>query len=111
MCLAFLTMCVAGVVEIIRQQYCRNDAEYSYLSIYVQLIQYITMGFAQLFALLASFEFDCLYAPRSAQSVFMSFHYFTRCIGSFIIDAYMKLLKDNSFDLSDFSVSIIFIQY
>ncbi len=64
------------------------------------------MGVNRLFGLLATFEFACFVAPRSAQSLFMSIHFISKSIASFIVYAYMYVLLEHSIDLWDFSVSI-----
>lgn len=110
MCLAVITMCIAGGVEILRQHCCPGSSvpeqTNSNLTIYAQLPQDITVGLAQLFALLANFEFAYFVAPRSAQSLFMSLHYISRTIGSYITDADTHMFQNNSSSLLDFSVSI-----
>jgi hypothetical protein len=47
------------------------------------------MGFAELFATVASYEFAYFAAPRSAQSLFMSLHFCSAGISSFIGTAYI----------------------
>lgn len=63
------------------------------------------MGLAQWFGLLASFEFAYSIAPRSAQSLFMSVHYISRGIASYLIKPYITIMTNYSLDLK-FSVSI-----
>jgi len=63
------------------------------------------MGVAQLFGLLASFEFAYFVASRSAQSLFMSFHYISMRIASYIYKAYMQVLQKNKIHFG-FEVSI-----
>lgn len=63
------------------------------------------MGIAQLFGLLASFEFAYFVAPRSAQSLFMSLHFISRGIASYIGAACFAEANKHSFDLH-FYVSI-----
>ena len=68
MCLAVIAMCIAGGVEILRQHCCPGSSvpeqTNSNLIIYAQLPQDITVGLAQLFALLANFEFAYFVAPH-----------------------------------------------
>lgn len=66
------------------------------------------MGMAQLFGLLASFEFAYFFAPRSAQSLFMSLHFISRGIASYFGVACIIVLKKYSYDML-FNVSICFI--
>ncbi len=75
----------------------------SHLSIYVELPQNIGLGFSQLFALIASCEYAYFAAPRSAQSLFMSLHFCSIGIASFIGAAYMAIFSSvaSNFD-SDF---------
>jgi len=63
------------------------------------------MGIAQLFGLLASFEFAYFVAPRSAQSLFMSLHYIATRIASYIYVAYVSVLGKHEIYL-DFKVNI-----
>ncbi len=63
------------------------------------------MGFTQLFGLFASFEFADFVAPRSAPSLFMSIHYISRGIATFIMYAYIRVLTKYKTDLY-FSMSI-----
>lgn len=57
---------------------------YSTLSIYVQLVQSILIGFSQLFGTVAGYEYAYFAAPRSSQSFFMSL-YFSSAGLSFLI--------------------------
>lgn len=57
--------------------------ENSDLSVYAQLPQDICTSIAQLFALLAVFEFIYLAAPRSARSLFVGLYFFSRQVGSY----------------------------
>jgi dipeptide/tripeptide permease len=86
-------------------EYNTLDQTVSHLNIYTQIVQYISLGFAQLFGLLASVEFAYFIAPRSAKSLFMSLYYFSRIIAEYIADAYMTYPSTTSSKL-DFSVSI-----
>ena len=63
------------------------------------------MGFSELFATVACFEFSYFAAPRSAQSLFMSLYYCTVGLAPFIGYGYISIFGNNSSDL-DFSVSI-----
>lgn len=109
MCFGCLTMLITGVVEFFRQEKCPSNStiisSISNLSIYAKLPQDITMGIAQLFALSASLEFAYFVGPRSARSLFMSLHFCSIGVASYICDAYISALTDHSLDL-DFRVSI-----
>ena len=50
-----------------------SDGTRSNLSRYVQLVQEVGISLTQLFGLLAMYEFSYFTAPRSAQSLFMTF--------------------------------------
>lgn len=65
----------------------------SELSIYAQIPQYISLGFADLFGTLATFQFAYFIAPRSAQSFFMSLYFLSRSVGNYILGAYMDILS------------------
>ncbi len=71
----------------------------------MQVGQDIGMGFSEIFAVVASYEYAYFAAPRSAQSLFMSLRFCSIGISSFIAIGYVALFSDSSFDL-DFSVSI-----
>jgi hypothetical protein len=127
-------MCVAGIVEVFRQDQCKPgrvlDGEIRYLiiycyvldsvdsnlSIYAQLPQNILIGFSQLFAMVASYEYAYYAAPLSAQSLFMSLHFCSIGIASFIgsiyINVFPKLDLEINFDVSqkldDFLFSFLF---
>lgn len=60
------------------------DKDKSNLSICVQIPQNIFIGLSELFAVVASYEFAYFAAPRSAQSLFMSFRFTAAGIASFI---------------------------
>ncbi len=60
----------------------------SSLSVFFQLPQNILMGFSELFAMVASYEFAYFAAPRSAQSLFMSLRFSAAGAASFISTAY-----------------------
>ena len=63
------------------------------------------MGISEVFAMVASFEFAYLAAPRSAQALIMSLRFFSLGFASFLGDVYMILFtaQDEKFD---FAVSI-----
>jgi hypothetical protein len=75
------------------------------LTIFAQIPQNIGIGFSQLFAMVASYEFAYFAAPRSAQSLFMSLHFCSIGISSFIGSGYSSLFLGLA-DESNFSVSI-----
>ena len=122
MCLAVITMCVAGSVEIFRQRqwtigrmrerainciFFSNNLgkDKSDLIIYYQIPQGLCMGISELFVMVASYEFAYFAAPRSAQTLFMSLRFFTIGLSSFIGSGYIAAFRTNSFML-DFSVSL-----
>jgi len=116
-------MCIAGIVEKLRQDGCKEgrilnesinylivycyvlDLENSSLSIYSQLPQTIFIGFSQLFGMVGSYEYAYLGAPISAQSLFMSFHFCSAGISSFLSAAYIYVFPAPNVDL-DFKVRI-----
>lgn len=102
-------MFIAGLIELIRMHDCSDTASHSTLSVYTQFPQHISIGFAQTFGLLASFEFAYFIAPRSAKSLFMSFHFISRILSDYIVEAYMVNFKSH-FIVSDIS-SLSFIVY
>ncbi|CAF0976439.1 unnamed protein product [Rotaria sp. Silwood1] len=106
MILAALTMCIAGIIEIIRQKYCTKERDNSDLSIYFQLPQNICMGLSEVFATIASLEFAYLAAPQSAQSLLMSLQFCSLGLSSFIGKAYLSIYSTTSSDL-DFSCSTL----
>lgn len=61
------------------------------LTIFAQIPQNIGIGFSQLFAMVASYEFAYFAAPRSAQSLFMSLRFSAAGIASFIGTAYSNV--------------------
>ena len=75
---------------------------------YTQLPQNILMGSAEAFASVASFEFAYFSAPISGQSLFMSLHFCSAGIGSFLTPAFIAIFS-NAFNSSgadfDFYVS------
>ena len=62
------------------------------------------MGFAQLFGMLACFEFAYFVAPRSAQSLFMTLYFCSIGAASYINTGFIFIFKKVSQPL-DFSVS------
>ena len=97
MCCAVVAMCIAGGVEIWRQNECNSSSHLSGnisgLTIYVQLAQNIALGFSQLFAMVASCEYAYFAAPRSAQSLFMGLHFCAVGVGSLFGAAYMAFFS------------------
>lgn len=75
------------------------------LTIFLQLPQNIGLGFSQLFAMVGSYEYAYYAAPLSAQSLFMSLHFCSIGIASFIGVVYLAITSLNKFHL-DFSVRI-----
>lgn len=69
------------------------DSNESNVTIYAQLPQNIFMGFSEVFAMVASFEFAYFAAPRSAQTLFMSLRFCSMGIASFIGAAYFTLFS------------------
>ena len=67
--------------------------------------QNIFIGFSQLFAMIAGYEYAYLGAPLSAQSLFMSLYFCSVGISSFISTAYINVFPDPTVNL-DFKVSI-----
>jgi hypothetical protein len=65
------------------------------------------MGISEVFAMVASFEFAYLAAPRSAQALIMSLRFFSLGFSSFIGDIYMILFTSKN-EKFEFSVSILF---
>ncbi len=54
------------------------------------------MGFSEIFAMLASFEYAYFAAPRSAQTLFMSLRFCSVGIASFIGAAYIAVFPEIS---------------
>ncbi|CAF0713867.1 unnamed protein product [Adineta steineri] len=102
MILASLAMCIAGTIEIFRQQNCVLGKSDSSLSIYAQLPQNICMGLAEIFATVASLEYAYLAAPRSAQSLLMSLQFCLLGFSSFLAKAYFSIYSTTTskFDFS-----------
>ena len=67
--------------------------------------QYIFIGISQLFTMIASYEYAYFGAPRSAQSLFMSLHFCSAGLSSFINTAFINAFASQEIDL-DFAVSI-----
>lgn len=107
MFIAILAMCLAGVIEIIRQDNCPVNQTMitSNLTMFAHAPLDIIMGIAQAFNLLASFEFAYFVAPRSAQSIFMSFHTITIVVASYIGDAFDDIFASCNHPI-DFTVNI-----
>ncbi len=83
----------------------------SNLTIFYQLPQNIFMGFSEMFAMVASFEYAYYAAPRSAQTLFMSIRFCSLGISSFIATGYMVAFSTTNSNRNtkfhmDFSVSI-----
>jgi dipeptide/tripeptide permease len=108
MCFACMTMCIAGSVEYYRQQGCLDNHDLgnndSSLQIYYQLPQNIFMGFSEIFAMLASFEYAYFAAPRSAQTLFMSLRFCSLGVSSFIASGYLTIFSSTQSQM-DFNVS------
>jgi dipeptide/tripeptide permease len=68
----------------------------SNITIFAQLPQNIAMGFSELFATVASFEFAYFTAPCSAQSLFMSLRFVSVGIASYIDAAYIIIFPPSS---------------
>jgi dipeptide/tripeptide permease len=109
MCFAFMTMCIAGTVEVFRQQGCDGNHSLannqSSLPIFYQLPQNIFMGISEIFAMVASFEYAYFAAPRSAQTLFMSLRFCSLGISSFIATGYFIIFSNIPSKL-DFRVCI-----
>ena len=129
---AFITMNIAGTIEVFRHESCDANsingtrqlihldlkaplsilaARQSKLSVFWQLPQNIFMGLSEIFAMVASFEYAFFAAPRSAQTLFMSLRFCFLGISSFAAAGYMAAFatKKSSIDgkpFLDFEVSI-----
>ena len=66
------------------------------------------MGFSEIFAMVASFEFAYLAAPRSAQSLIMSLRFCSLGLSSFIDDAYVRAIMSNN-EKFKFEVSVYIV--
>ena len=62
------------------------------------------MGLAEAFATVSSFEFAYYTAPRSAQTLFMSLHFASIGLSSFVGDIYVDIYTRHAIEL-DFDVS------
>lgn len=133
MIFACISMCLAGSIEVARQNQCVDTGfpgesfnsiylvlmhfllyvhvlgnSTSTLTIFAQLPQEITLGLSEMLIVMASYEFAFYAAPRSAQSLFMSFRFCSLAIASFIGAAYIASFSTNSaHTTSNFSVSTI----
>ncbi|CAF2599209.1 unnamed protein product [Rotaria sp. Silwood2] len=82
---AALSMCMAGTIEIVRQNICKTqnftqtigDKQYlaANMSVFFQFPQYVGIGLSEVFTSVASLEFAYLAAPQSAQSLIMSLRF------------------------------------
>ncbi len=81
------------------------DQESSNLTVLAQFPQDIGVGLANLLIMLASLEFAYFGAPRSAQSLFMTLHFFAITAASYISAGYNYALDKHGFALN-FSVSV-----
>lgn len=114
-------MCMAGTVEVFRQNvsktqnftqiigiyyaficiYCRNvfnilgDKKYlaANMSVFYQFPQYVGIGLSEVFTSVASLEFAYLAAPQSAQSLIMSLRFCSAGISSFFGSGIVGLLS------------------
>lgn len=81
----------------------------SNLSIFYQLPQNIFMGSAEVFASVGSLEFAYSASPRSGQSEFISLHFVSRGIASFLGIGYLSIYSSgNSFN---FDVCILYYHH
>lgn len=114
MCFGCLAMLTTGIVEYFRQDQCSMNSTIaqpaSNLPVYSKLPQDLTMGIAQLFVSLGSLEFAFFIGPRSARSLFMSLHFCSIGVASYICDAYMVAIADTRIAL-DFQVGSYRILY
>lgn len=102
---AIVAMCLAAIIEIVRQQECPTDglSDASNLTVFVHIPEDVTIGIAQMFNLLASFEFAYFVAPRSAQCIFMTFHSSSVIAASYAGVAFDTLLASQKHPI-DFTV-------
>ena len=122
MCFAAASMCAAGIVEIVRQDKCPDatklhrgvndsiifsdisNATASELSIYAQVPQSLLIGFSQLFGMIGGYEYAFFAAPRSGQSLFMSFYFCSIGMSFLIGTVYFNLFPKSDIYI-DFQVS------
>jgi len=71
------------------------------------LPQNIFIGFSQLFAMVASYEYAYFSASRSAQSLFMSLNFCSAGVSSYIGTIYINAFPNPDVDIN-FKVSIKF---
>ena len=74
-----------------------SDSTTSNLSVYIQLLPNIGISLTRLFGVLAIYEFAYFTAPRSAQSLFMTFCLLSITMPDILPDA----LADLKFDVSN----------
>ena len=115
MCSAFITMCVSGAIDILREKQCSSgkvsstkihifvdvmynisDQRTSNLPVYIQLLPNIGISLTRLFGILAIYEFTYFTAPRSAQALFMTFCLFSITISDILPDTLPNLKFDVS---------------
>ena len=117
---ATFAMCLAGAVEIFRQDICQTqnftqtigtrlleihfhshsrcplgDKQYlaANMSILYQFPQYVGIGLSEVFTSVASLEFAYLAAPRSAQSLIMSLRFCSAGLSSFVGSGLVSVLS------------------
>ncbi|UJR14010.1 hypothetical protein I4U23_001009 [Adineta vaga] len=100
---AALSMCMAGTVEIFRQNICKTQnftqiiagKEYvaANMSVFFQFPQYVGIGLSEVFTSVASLEFAYLAAPQSAQSLIMSLRFCSAGLSSFFGSGIVGLLS------------------
>ena len=109
MIFACLSMIVAGGIEIYREWNCHtgnnhvhrlikrmfsiSEGQASSASIYYTIVQNILLGFSQIFALISSLQYAYFASPRSAQALFMSLHFCSIGISSFIGAGYVAIFS------------------
>lgn len=101
MCFTTLSVCAAGIVEYYRQKKCLEEtkSDYSKLSLYYQIPQYLFMGLGESFGMVASFDYAYFGAPRSAQTLFMSLRFCSLGVSSFVGIGYMSAFTGNTSSL------------
>ncbi|CAF4006844.1 unnamed protein product [Rotaria sordida] len=100
---AALAMCMAGTIEIVRQNVCKThnftqiigDRQYlaANMSVFYQFPQYVGIGLSEVFTSVASLEFAYLAAPQSAQSLIMSLRFCSAGISSLFGSGIVGLLS------------------